>query len=500
MWFESPSAAKRPKDSLLTNDILRFLQWIIPVMAFFLCGCSGPTRPPENASGPDLSYTVTFYTLDSLHVHAELRHFSGSDSVRILFPPFAADNPVIVLTKDNIQGLAVNGTAVAKKLGGIPWDNDSVQQLSLPASLKDLTIDYEVTFPYAPSPSPNYNTMLPGRTGNMGYYRGQYIFCLPRYASDDVGLWRHPVEAYVSVDGGGLGTVTGAGDARTALRSPYEILFLQFAVNGLDITCAPPLQSGLSIISLSSNAVPAPFSAVTCSTFSAVDRLCLGCFPPHESQKSVFIVDSGSGLEGTYSFFLRYTAGADPIQWIPGIVAHECVHEWVGIRTGETGDPWWKEGTASYFGILLAYKLGMLTDRQQLRKLMTTDLSANVVTQTVSLSQPYVRQNLYATDTATNCIGLVYEKGKQANMILDKLLRQASGSGQTLLSKTGVLCSRYDHKAFTRGQFVAVLQEGNSADIAGFFSRFVDSPGVLDTNLLISTFNWLDSAGAFSPQ
>jgi hypothetical protein len=434
-------------------------------------------------------------------VHAEIRSTGATDSERILFPPFAADNPTIVLTKDNIHGLTVNGLPITRKMGSIPWNNDSVQQLSLPASSAGFVVDYDVTFPYAPSRSSNYNTMLPGNAGNnRGYYRGQYVFCLPRYASDDVGLWRHPLSAYVSVDAGGLGAaVTGAGTPLTALKTPYEVLFLQYAVNALDLACAPPLQSDLSIVSLSSNAVPAPFVAVSCSTFGAVDRLCLGFFPPHESQKSIFIVDSGSGLEGTYSFFLRYMVGTDPAQWIPGIVAHECVHEWIGVRTGETDDPWWKEGTASYLGILLPYRLGILTDRQLLRKVMTTDLSANVVTQTVSLSQPYVRQNLYGTDTAANCIGLVYEKGKQASMILDKILRQASGNTQTLLSKTGVLCTRYDHTAFTRPQFLEVLQEGNTADVAGFFSRYIDSPGVLDTALLISTFAWLDSAKAFSP-
>jgi hypothetical protein len=35
--------------------------------------------------------------------------------------------------------------------------------------------------------------------------------------------------------------------------------------------------------------------------------------------------------------------------------------------------------------------------------------------------------------------------------------------------------------------------------VAGFFSRYIDSPGVLDTTLLISTFEWLDSVKAFSP-
>ena len=486
---------------LLKKQIMHCLKCLIPALLFYLYSCSSPTHPPENASNPDLRYAVTFYSLDSLHVHAEIRSTGATDSERILFPPFAADNPVIVLTKDNIHRLTVNGLPITQKLGSIPWNSDSVQQLSLSASSAGLVVDYDVTFPYAPSRSSHYNTMLPGDAGsNRGYYRGQYIFCIPRYVWDDVGLWRHPVEAYASVDADGLGmAVTGAGNVLTALKTPYEVLFLQFAVNALDLPCAPSLKSDLSIVSLSSNAVPAPFVAVSCAAFGAVDRLCLGFFPPHEAQKSLFIVDSGSGLEGTYSFFLRYMVGADPAQWVPGIVAHECVHEWIGVRTGETDDPWWKEGTASYLGILLPYRLGILTDRQLLRKVMTTDLSANVVTQTISLSQPYVRQNLYGTDTATNCIGLVYEKGKQASMILDKILRQASGNTQTLLSKTGALCTRYDRGAFTRQQFLEVLQEGITADVAGFFSRYIDSPGVLDTALLISTYEWLDSAGAFSP-
>jgi predicted metalloprotease with PDZ domain len=82
-------------------------------------------------------------------------------------------------------------------------------------------------------------------------------------------------------------------------------------------------------------------------------------------------------------------------------------------------------------------------------------------------------------------------------MVLDKLIRQATGNGASLFSKTGALCSRYNHSAFSRSQLKALLEENTSLDLSGFFATFIDSPGALDTAELSSAWHFVDSCGAF---
>jgi len=201
-------------------------------------------------------------------------------------------------------------------------------------------------------------------------------------------------------------------------------------------------------------------------------------------------------MEGLFSFYMINWQGNDYATSVRAITAHEALHAWVGIRTGELDDPWWKEGTASYLGRVLAANMGLPKDT--LRPQVVKDLSPNPMTQSKALSDPYVRDHLYDKDTNVNCIVLVYDKGAQACMVLDKMLRQASYNTVTLFSKTGNLCSRYDHSAFSRAQFKTLLEENTGLDLTGFFALYVDSPGVIDTAVLSNTWHYVDSCGAFS--
>jgi predicted metalloprotease with PDZ domain len=198
-------------------------------------------------------------------------------------------------------------------------------------------------------------------------------------------------------------------------------------------------------------------------------------------------------MEGTFSFYMINWQGA--ASDVRAITTHEALHAWIGIRTGDLDDPWWKEGTASYLGRVLAANAGFPKD--SLRSQLVKSLSGDFMTTSKALSDPYVRSHLYDKDTNANCLVLVYDKGAQACMVLDKMIRQATGNGATLFSKTGALCTRFDHSAFTRAQFKALLEENTGLDLGGFFSASIDSPGALDTAELSRAWHFVDSCGAF---
>jgi predicted metalloprotease with PDZ domain len=210
----------------------------------------------------------------------------------------------------------------------------------------------------------------------------------------------------------------------------------------------------------------------------------------------VILQDSGSGMEGLFSFYMANWSYAELFYTFRPVIAHEALHAWIGIRTGDLDDPWWKEGTASYLGRVLGANIG--SPKDSLRPQLVKDLSANPMVNGKAMSDPYVRRYLYDRDPDVNCLVLVYDKGAQACMILDKMIRLATNNASTLFSKTGNLCTRYDHSAFSRSQFKALLEENTSLDFSGFFDTYIDRAGAIDTAVLSGAWHFLDSCGAFS--
>jgi hypothetical protein len=389
------------------------------------------------------------------------------------------------------------------------WLGDTVQSMLVNSPDGFFSVEYDVTFPYGPNGSLSLRTILPGRFGAAdGYFQGNYVFCVPAYGTTKALWWRKNIDGRVylsrpvesGVNAGNMnarsvnaGSVHGIPAAPFACYTIYELFFLQWAISADVLECG---SSSSRIVVLSANRPLPDMPSLICRDLAKTDGICAGIFPSLTAPRTVILEDSGSGMEGTFSFYMINWQGSDDTGAVRGITTHEALHAWIGIRTGELDDPWWKEGAASYLGRVLAANAGF--PRETLRSQLVKSLRGNPATGRFALSDPYVRDHLFDSDTNTGCIALVYGKGAQVCMLLDKMLRRATKNTATLLSKTGELCTRYDHSAFSRAQFRQVLEENTGLDLGGFFSWYIDSPGFPDTTELGPAWRYLDSCGAFN--
>jgi hypothetical protein len=464
------------------------------LLLVYLASCSRTALEQPSSSGPRVSYVLSIPSVDTIHVSATFSLESGAGVAQILFPPFGADNPSITFRGNNIHNLKLTNAIIADSLKMSLWLGDSVQSLLANALAPDFSIDYDVSFPYDPNGSLSLRTVLPGRYGATdGYFQGNYIFCVPAYGATKASWWRRGIDAQVSLNTP-VSHVHGIPLQPFACSTIYELFFLQWTVSNKVLSCGGTSMS--SIVVLSPNQPPAGIPPLICADLARTDAFCAGVFPALFAPRTVILEDSGSGMEGTFSFYMINWQGSDYTSSVRAIATHEALHAWIGIRTGDLDDPWWKEGTASYLGRVLAANAGFPKDT--LRPQIVKNLLANPMTNVRALSDPYVRDHLFDRDTSVNCIVLVYDKGAQACMLLDKMLRRNTGNKTTLFLKTGALCTRYDHSAFSRSQFKALLEEGTALDLSGFFAEYIDVPGVLDTSVLSGAWHYLDSCGAFS--
>jgi hypothetical protein len=480
--------------NILPEDFLkRAWAYAALIVGTLALSCTRSSLSPAEFA-PQAHYTLSFFTLDSVHVSATFAPDRDIGLQKILFPPFDADNPRLAFYGNNIHGIKVTGATIEAPLAQGAWAGDSVQTLLVRTIQGSYVVEYDVTFPYGPNGNTGMRTVLPGAVGAIeGYYQGNYCFCVPSAAETKTGLWRSALNAHVTMTPPDNGKLYGVPAGVFDVHTPYELMFLQFAVSDRAQQC----NSSLSNFVVLSSREPEPvFASSVCADLKKTLDLCAGLFPAQPGTPVVFFQDSGSGMEGTFSFYMQNWAAHDYTNAVRYVTPHEALHWWVGIRTGDIDDPWWKEATAEYLGFVLSCSMGFSKDT--LRPQLVRDLSANPMVPVKALSDPYVRNSLFLSDTTMNCVMLVYYKGAQVNMILDKMLRRATNNTVTLFSKTGDLCTRYDHAGFSRQEFKAILELGTGLDLSDFFAQYVDSPGVLDTAMLSQTFAWLDSCGAFT--
>jgi len=486
-----------PAKNLLPENFLRGRAFAPAALAFLLLwSCSRQTQQATTPIEPHLSYVLSIPSVDTIHVSATVTPDDRRGPVQILFPPFDADNPVITFRGNNIHNLKLTDASIDDSLRMEPWLGDSVQSLLVNSAAASFSIDYDVTFPYDPNGSPTLKTILPGKYGAAeGYFQGNYVFCVPAYGATKALWWRRSIDCRVSLAKPVAGTVHGVPTQPFPCYTIYELFFLQWAISDRVTDCGS-FGQGASIVVLSANEPPPDVPSLICEDLTVIDSFCHGVFPQLLAPRTVILQDSGDGMEGTFSFYMINRQGNDYTSYSRPITAHEGLHAWIGIRCGDLDDPWWKEGTASYFGRVLGVNLGFPKDT--VRPTIVKDLKGNPMIEQRAMSDPFVRDHLYDKDANVNCAALVYDKGGQTCMILDKIIRGATGNTATLFSKTGELCTRYDHTGFSRGQFKALLEENTGLDLTGFFASYVDGVGVIDTATLASAWRFVDSCGAFN--
>jgi predicted metalloprotease with PDZ domain len=97
-------------------------------------------------------------------------------------------------------------------------------------------------------------------------------------------------------------------------------------------------------------------------------------------------------------------------------------------------------------------------------------------------------------DDPANYLGLVYGKGAQASMILDRHLLEHSSRRHSVLHLIRLLIRRHG-EAFDRAGLVAAVSELSGVDSRSFLESLLDRPGPLGRDSLESTYAALKAMG-----
>ncbi|MFC1586310.1 M1 family aminopeptidase [Fibrobacterota bacterium] len=462
---------------------------IVPFL--IICCTRNPVRQEADYS---FRYTLAIpsLALDSLHVTLEITDWEHGDSVRLIAPPIYADNPLAEETGQNFRNLLVTGAS------GTPLEyaGDSVKvgwrncfSLAFAKSGLPAVIEYDVRFLYSDSanePRPHFN-------GAGGYLQGNYVFVIPCHHTETVDIWRDNYDIYVRYQLGSGITLYGDPQPEAFFRSAYELMFSTSALGGQVLAQGGGGGQEFRIVTVLADDTTAGLlldTAVACFSVLLEDIAPVFGIIEQAPVSVILGVNRQGGLEGMYAFS-TVAIGNNMV------LAHEMVHSWIGLRVGEYDDPWWKEGTSNYLGFLIPLRNGLIT-QEYLDTNLVVDLSGDTNVMAYSLSDEYVRDNLFRPGGPRNWLyQLVYTKGAQACMLMDLRVREASGNTLTLDRLLGEFVKLFDGSAFHRQEYLDFLQGRSGADVSDIFSAYIDMAGVIPDSVLLEAHTGLRDLGAF---
>lgn len=476
------------------------LALLVPAIALFPGSCGpGPTQSPGNNS-PELAirYAVSIprLPLDTVHIAAGITGQCAGGQLSLYLPPVYADNPLPDTIYPVICGLQVRNSS-----GDIQTLTTDTVELGLTPTARvtttiggaqAVTVEYNVTFAHKLKSA--HGSPVPFLDVSAGYLQGNYLFVVPVAADNVVGLWRTPVQSTVNWIAGPNVNLYGDPQPTVSFRNLYELLFSTNAVNGLAVAARPGGLIPCRIIHVGqSGQYSQALADEAVSQASLFTDHLAPLFGNLENQPLTIItgVNTMGGLEGMHAFSMLDPWENDTLGILASVIAHEIYHCWVGIRTGETDDPWWKEGVTNYLGMVLSAQQGF-TRREYLAQTLCANYAESEQVANIALSDPMVRDHLF--DKTGWLMQLVYGKGAQVSMLLDVALRRA---GPATFEKTiAELCNRFNGSAFGRNDFLGLLNAHAGSVIDTIFSTYVDSPGAIATTVLDSAFAELVRRGA----
>jgi hypothetical protein len=410
-------------------------------------------------------------------------------------PRYYADNPGLpirgleaadILASDfRGRPLAARDTALESRAVGGNF-------IALPRGAVELS--YEVDLD--PGDPGRFGLPMPGLAPGVQAIDGASFFLLPQVGDGYTGQWRTPVDATLDFDLGPGFDLAGQSPS-AVLRTNYELMFVRAAVNPVVTHRFPAgdneiITYGMTAAASDSVDWPALHSLLGACLRVVEDSLLT--FPPgpyYVGETPVFW-----GIEGNQGYWFRAA-----VQGMAILHVHELVHHFVGVKHGDLEDPWWKEGMTSYLGNLLALQAGLVTDSAFRAELMVSRDALPAVLGH-ALASSHVRDRLFLPldslymhqDDPVNFLGLVYGKGAQASMILDRHLLEHSGGRHGVYHLIRLLIRRHG-PAFARADLVRAVGELSGTDSRGFLESLLDRPGPLGQDSLESTYAALKAMG-----
>lgn len=475
--------------------IVLSLLFLFALTTFFSCAKS-PTDPDIIKNSYIYFVNIPSLGLDSLHIRLQVYNPDPGDSIRLLAPPIYADNPWLEQTAPNFHNLSVTD-ATNKQIGYV---TDSIAiglykslSISFPVCDSVVIIEYDITFNYVDT----VNMPVPYLDNESGYFQGSYIFLIPYSSTDIVDIWRSNFNISVSYNITPNISFYGDPVPVTYFDNPYELLFSTCAINADPLAQGEAGNQHFQFVFLPRGEVinPQLVNKVK-EDFEIILNDITSIFNPiKETPVSViFGINKGGGLEGMYAFSILNPWENDSTGWINMILAHEVIHFWIGNRVGDYEDPWWKEGTTSYLGYQIALRNNLCSDYFINRKLLK-NLSNDNGVNTYALSDPEVRKYIFAS--INNCESLVYDKGAQVSMLIDRRVRETSGGQTSLCEVLGEFVKEFDGKAFYRKEYLSYIKDHSGADVSDIFTEYVETIGAIPESVLTENCTALINMGAF---
>ncbi len=411
-----------------------------------------------------------------------------------LFPVYYADNPrmpLIGVAPESVQAY----DAIGKRLpliGAAP-DAEATDNLWL---FPESTVRIEYTVQHARSDQRGCALPIPDSPNQVSLFDGGYFFALPYLSSDPALRWRLPVSIGLILDGGGPRGFVGHA-RHSALHNNYELMFVRGAFNPLREIVFSHRGRKVSLYETTSENGLELMEPLVAQCLGIVEDslLPLPEGPYYVGTNSVF-----TGIEGTQGYWIQ-----SEIRLNAEVHLHEFIHTFVGVLTGDRGEPWFKEGLTSYLALLLGAQTGLISDTEFAAR-MLMDLSEVPAVQSVPLRSERIREGLFLPldsgfkfqPDSFGMLGLVYNKGAQASMILDRHIFENSGGVHSVFDLVRLLHRRHG-SLFHRHEFIQAVSNLATVPSEGFLESLFGLPGAFSRDSLSQTFTNLRKHGRFAP-
>lgn len=483
---------------------IKYLFIILLLSALHLFfGCADNPASFTNSTDYAITYSVTIPSMnrDSIFVTLRINAWQNGDSVHLLAPPVYADNPFLAQTGINFCNLSVTDTNnqpvayVKDSLAVGPFKNLT---LSFPKSACPVIISYTPKLHYEP-PSVQPAMPVPNIGEQTGYLEGNYIFMIPVTNKHVPDLWRDQFRLLVSFSLGAGIRLYGSPLSNAEFHNPYELLFFQA---GLLSGAAPGKQ-----ILFEGEAAGQAFRCVNVATektfsdslterakntFIAIISDVSPKFGTIDESPVVMLTgfNKNLGLEGMYAFCVFDFLENDTLGWLGMTAAHEFLHCWLGVRTGEYDMAWWKEGTTYYAGFVVAKRNNLCTQKLFEQQIVAYDLSST--TGLFLADEDLIRHDLFLDGTVA---ALVYMKGAQVTMILDRMIREATHNAVNIIDILAALTKDKNGSAFYKNYYLSTIQRLAGVDVSAVLTRYENSKDVIPDTTLWNAFNAIGTMG-----
>ena len=453
------------------------------------------------ATGKRINYVVTIPSMpaDSITVSTTISGTRNRMSL-VALPPVYSDNPMRISTTHTIGHITCfdGTTELSYIIDTLRLGPQTSVLLRLPKTESDsIVCSYTVHIPF--DTNNVYKDMPLCHVGSTeGYLSGAFLFGIPIDTTLCLGeLWRETRTISVLWNIPAGSTILGD-PLEHSYANIYEALFTQSAI----------IASSSSREMAKDSTAGQVFSVVDISADHSLSQGIVSWIDTSFRKELVWLVPrfgkfdkpftlitgmgGGLGLEGMYAF--AYTSPRDNNHEMDAIVqTHELIHSWVGVRCGETDLAWWKEATAEYFGCTVSSICGQISDATLQFQLMPPWVATDTAVTQRALSDPRTREMLYG-----GWSNLVYFKGGQVCMLMDRAIRKSSVNRITLLDCTAQITSLWAGRAFSRAELLDFILKESGADLSSLFNDYVDKSGPIPADVLTNCFEELKGEGAFS--